>query len=76
MDAQPQIDISKLSDADKRELNQFLENEAQKTNIQQSKESIWTIYTAFLIVTSLFCSLNTQIPYWKFFRFYILLFSL
>ncbi|BDD61958.1 Mitochondrial import inner membrane translocase subunit tim8 [Monascus purpureus] len=36
MDAQPQIDISKLSDADKRELNQFLENEAQKTNIQQT----------------------------------------
>lgn len=36
MDTQPQIDISKLSDADKRELNQFLENEAQKTNIQQT----------------------------------------
>lgn len=70
MDTQPQIDISKLSDADKRELNQFLENEAQKTNIQQSKESIWTIYTAFLIVTSLFCSLNTPTPYWKFYVSY------
>lgn len=45
MDPQSQIDISKLSDADKKELNQFLESEAQKTNIQQSKElksSFWT----------------------------------
>ncbi|KAI9924351.1 hypothetical protein ASPWEDRAFT_34823 [Aspergillus wentii DTO 134E9] len=36
MDSQPQIDISKLSDADKKELNQFLTSEAQKSNIQQT----------------------------------------
>ncbi|KAE8147373.1 Tim10/DDP family zinc finger-domain-containing protein [Aspergillus avenaceus] len=31
-----QIDVSKLSDADKKELNQILTNEAQKSNIQQT----------------------------------------
>lgn len=36
MDPQTQVDLSKLSDADKKELNQFLTQEAQKTNIQQS----------------------------------------
>lgn len=37
MDSQAQIDISKLSASDRKELNQFLTNEAQKSNIQQSK---------------------------------------
>lgn len=37
MDPSTQLDLSKLSDADKKELNQFLNNEAQKSNIQQSK---------------------------------------
>lgn len=32
-----QLDVSKLSEADKKELNQILTNEAQKSNIQQSK---------------------------------------
>ncbi|KAL1969073.1 hypothetical protein VTN77DRAFT_907 [Rasamsonia byssochlamydoides] len=36
MDGQPQIDISKLSASDRKELNQFLTNEAQKSNIQQA----------------------------------------
>lgn len=36
-----QLDVSKLSDADKKELNQILTNEAQKSNIQQSK---WIIH--------------------------------
>lgn len=36
MDPQTQVDLSKLSDADKKELNQFLTQEAQKSNIQQS----------------------------------------
>ncbi|KAF7592599.1 Mitochondrial import inner membrane translocase subunit tim8 [Aspergillus hancockii] len=31
-----QLDVSKLSDADKKELNQILTNEAQKSNIQQT----------------------------------------
>lgn len=35
--SQAQLDLSKLSDADKKELNQFLNNEAQKSNIQQSE---------------------------------------
>lgn len=39
MDPQTQVDLSKLSDADKKELNQFLTQEAQKTNIQQSMYS-------------------------------------
>ncbi|KAF9883506.1 Mitochondrial import inner membrane translocase subunit tim8 [Aspergillus nanangensis] len=30
-----QLDVSKLSEADKKELNQFLTNEAQKSAIQQ-----------------------------------------
>ncbi|KAJ5081394.1 mitochondrial import inner membrane translocase subunit Tim8 [Penicillium alfredii] len=36
MDPQTQVDISKLSDADKKELNQVLTNEAQKSTIQQT----------------------------------------
>lgn len=36
MDGQPQFDISKLSMSDRQELNQFLQNETQKSNIQQS----------------------------------------
>lgn len=36
MDGQPQIDISKLSATDRNELNQFLQNETQKSTIQQS----------------------------------------
>ncbi|RHZ50252.1 uncharacterized protein CDV56_105389 [Aspergillus thermomutatus] len=35
MDPQTQNDIAKLSDADRKELTQFLENEAQRSNIQQ-----------------------------------------
>jgi hypothetical protein len=31
------IDLTKLSDNDKKELNQVLTNEAQKSNIQQSE---------------------------------------
>ncbi|KAL4890402.1 Tim10/DDP family zinc finger-domain-containing protein [Aspergillus ambiguus] len=31
-----QLDVSKLSEADKKELNQFLTNEAQKSAIQQN----------------------------------------
>ncbi|PKX96758.1 Tim10/DDP family zinc finger protein [Aspergillus novofumigatus IBT 16806] len=36
MDPQTQNDIAKLSDADRKELTQFLENEAQRSNIQQT----------------------------------------
>ncbi|PKY05361.1 hypothetical protein P168DRAFT_249885 [Aspergillus campestris IBT 28561] len=36
MDPQQQVDISKLSDADKKELNQFLTSAAQKSQIQQT----------------------------------------
>ncbi|EEA24662.1 Mitochondrial import inner membrane translocase subunit tim8 [Talaromyces marneffei ATCC 18224] len=36
MDGQPQIDISKLSATDRNELNQFLQNETQKSTIQQT----------------------------------------
>ena len=32
-----QLDVTKLSENDKKELNQFLTSEAQKTTIQQSK---------------------------------------
>lgn len=35
----PQIDLSQLSDNDKKELNQLITNEAQKSSIQQSKLS-------------------------------------
>ncbi|CAI7623646.1 unnamed protein product [Penicillium palitans] len=31
-----QLDLTKLSDSDKKELNQVLTNEAQKSNIQQT----------------------------------------
>ncbi|KAJ5095145.1 mitochondrial import inner membrane translocase subunit Tim8 [Penicillium argentinense] len=36
MDPQTQMDISNLSDADKQDLSKILQNEAQKTNIQQN----------------------------------------
>lgn len=39
MDPQTQLDIANLSDADKKDLNQVLTNEAQKSNIQQGKFS-------------------------------------
>jgi hypothetical protein len=37
MDPQTQVDISSLSDADKKELNAVLTNEAQKSSIQQGE---------------------------------------
>lgn len=37
MDSQAQLELSKLSDSDKKELQQVLANETQKSNIQQSK---------------------------------------
>ncbi|OKL62409.1 hypothetical protein UA08_02654 [Talaromyces atroroseus] len=36
MDGQPQVDISRLSASDRQELSQFLQNETQKSNIQQT----------------------------------------
>ncbi|KAJ5693348.1 hypothetical protein N7462_002771 [Penicillium macrosclerotiorum] len=36
----PQIDLSKLSESDKKELQQVLNNEAQKSNIQQAVHSL------------------------------------
>ena len=40
-----QLDLTKLSESDKKELNQVLTNEAQKSNIQQSKyPSFYRIY--------------------------------
>ncbi|PYH86629.1 hypothetical protein BO82DRAFT_325984 [Aspergillus uvarum CBS 121591] len=36
MDTQTQLDIAKLNDADRKELTQYLANEAQKSNIQQT----------------------------------------
>ena len=51
MDGQPQFDISKLSASDRNELNQFLQNETQKSNIQQSTslyQSISHLITIFL----------------------------
>lgn len=36
-----QLDLTKLSESDKKELNQVLTNEAQKSNIQQSE---WFIF--------------------------------
>jgi hypothetical protein len=35
MDPQTQMDISNLSEADKKDLSQILQNESQKTTIQQ-----------------------------------------
>ena len=35
MDAQGEIDVSRLSDRDKQELQQFIVNETQKSKIQQ-----------------------------------------
>jgi import inner membrane translocase subunit TIM8 len=40
MDPQTQVDISSLSDADKKELNAVLTNEAQKSNIQQAVHTL------------------------------------
>ena len=37
MDAQTQVDVTKLNEADKKELAQILANETQKATIQQSK---------------------------------------
>lgn len=37
MDPQTQMDISNLSEADKKDLSQILQNESQKTTIQQCK---------------------------------------
>lgn len=46
--AAAQIDPSKLNDTDKRELQQFLQNEAQKSSIQSSKQpSFSTIFNLF-----------------------------
>lgn len=42
MDGQPQIDLDKLSLADRKELNQFLQNETQKSTIQQSKRNTYS----------------------------------
>jgi len=36
MDGQSQVDASKLTTSDQKELNQFLMNEAQKSTIQQT----------------------------------------
>lgn len=44
MDGQPQFDISKLSATDRNELNQFLQNETQKSSIQQSTLPSLLIY--------------------------------
>ncbi|KAJ5584079.1 mitochondrial import inner membrane translocase subunit Tim8 [Penicillium hispanicum] len=35
MDPQAQLDLSKLNDSDKKELQQVIANESQKSNIQQ-----------------------------------------
>ncbi|RAO68532.1 uncharacterized protein BHQ10_004544 [Talaromyces amestolkiae] len=43
MDGQPQFDISKLSMSDRQELNQFLQNETQKSNIQQTVHQLTDI---------------------------------
>jgi hypothetical protein len=51
MDSQAQIDISKLSASDRKELNQFLTNEAQKSNIQQSE--LFFLFLSFSIFQSL-----------------------
>ncbi|OQE31526.1 hypothetical protein PENSTE_c001G04466 [Penicillium steckii] len=40
MDPQTQMDISNLSDADKKDLSQILQSEQQKTNIQQNVHSL------------------------------------
>lgn len=37
MDPQTQMDISNLSEADKKDLSQILQNESQKTTIQQGE---------------------------------------
>ncbi|MCJ1368489.1 Mitochondrial import inner membrane translocase subunit tim8 [Acarospora aff. strigata] len=39
----PQLDISKLSDKDKAELQQFVVNESQKSRIQQSVHALTDI---------------------------------
>ncbi|THC87894.1 hypothetical protein EYZ11_012660 [Aspergillus tanneri] len=52
MDQASQLDVSKLSDGDKKELSQFLTNEAQKSSIQQiylCTSKYWVIIGFFLI---------------------------
>lgn len=39
MDAQGEIDVSRLTDRDKQELQQFIVNETQKSKIQQCTHS-------------------------------------
>lgn len=51
MDSQTQVDLSSLSDADKKELNTVLTNEAQKSSIQQGM----CLYRSTAIC---FCNLN------------------
>lgn len=66
MDGQPQFDISRLSASDRNELNQFLQNETQKSNIQQST----SLYQPSIASINLFLSVldenrqmtSTQIP--------------
>jgi hypothetical protein len=41
------LDVSKLSDTDKKELSQFLQNESQKTAIQQSMSLIISSASCF-----------------------------
>ena len=55
----PSLDISKLSDADKADLQQQLANEQQKATIQQSK--CHTSLVQLSIATSL--RYKTAIPY-------------
>lgn len=38
------LDASKLSDADKRELSTFVQNEQQKANVQESESTIGLVY--------------------------------
>jgi hypothetical protein len=68
MDGQPQFDISRLSASDRNELNQFLQNETQKSNIQQSTslyQSISRLITISLprLVDESRQMTSTQIPF-------------
>ena len=40
-----QVDVSKLSDADKRELNQFIQAESQKAKIQEGKKAFPLLFS-------------------------------
>ena len=44
LDTGPQLDIGKLSDADKRELQQVIQGETQKAKIQESKSAFSQIF--------------------------------